>query len=119
MKDDRVYLLHIQDALRQIRDYARDGESVFASDRKTQDAVIRNFEIIGEAVKNISEDMKSAHPEIPWRDIAAMRDKLIHEYFGVKLQLVWRTIQDNLPPFEQQVVSILESLKRKGGPHSG
>jgi len=74
MKDDRVYLFHIQDALRQIRDYARDGESVFASDRKTQDAVIRNFEIIGEAVKNLSEDMKGAYPEIPWRDIAAMRD---------------------------------------------
>jgi len=48
-------------------------------------------------VKNLSEDMKGAYPEIPWRDIAAMRDKLIREYFGVKLQLVWRTIQDNLP----------------------
>ena len=77
MKDDRVYLFHIQDALRQIRDYARDGESVFTADRKTQDAVIRNFEIIGEAVKNLLEDMKGAHPEIPWRDIAAMRDKYL------------------------------------------
>jgi len=116
MKDDRVYLFHIQDALRQIRDYARDEESVFLSDRKTQDATIRNFEIIGEAVKNLSEDMKGAYPEIPWRDIAAMRDKLIHEYFGVKLQLVWRTIQNNLPPFEQQVVDILKALERKKGP---
>ena len=60
--------------------------------------------------------MKGAYPEIPWRDIAAMRDKLIHEYFGVKLQLVWRTIQNNLPPFEQQVVDILKTLERKKGP---
>lgn len=113
MKDDQVYLLHIQDALRRIRSYTRDGEAAFSADLKTQDAVIRNFEIIGEAVKNLSENLKSAHPEILWRDIAAMRDKLIHEYFGVKLQLVWRTIQNDLPVFEQQTVSILEALERK------
>jgi uncharacterized protein with HEPN domain len=88
VKDDRVYLWHIRDCIDRILDYTRDGQGVFLADTKTQDAVIRNLEIIGEAVKNISGDLKSVYPDIPWQRIAGMRDRMIHEYFGVNLQIV-------------------------------
>ena len=109
-KDDKVYLLHILDSTRRILAFTKDGESAFLADEKTQDAVIRNFEIIGEAAKNVSEDLKGKHPELEWKDIAGMRDKLIHHYFGVKLQLVWRSVQDDIPVLDDKIRSILSTL---------
>lgn len=97
MKQDRVYLLHIRDAIRRIRAYTTAGKEAFLADSKTQDAVIRNLEIIGEAVKQLSAGLKDANPEVPWRRIAGMRDKLIHEYFGVNLRLVWEAVERELP----------------------
>ena len=64
-----------------------------------QDAVVRNVEIIGEAVKNLSEPLKSSHPEVPWKRLAGMRDKMIYEYFGVNLQLVWEVVERDLAEF--------------------
>ena len=88
MKDDRIYLLHIRDAIQSILQYTSPGKDHFFADRKTQDAVIRNLEIIGEATKRVSAPLKAAHPDISWKPIAGMRDKLVHDYFGVNLQLV-------------------------------
>jgi uncharacterized protein with HEPN domain len=68
-----------------------------------QDAVIRNLEIIGEAVKGLSEDLRSANPEVLWRQIAGMRDVLIHHYFGVKLETVWQVVVDHLPNLRQRI----------------
>ena len=82
MKDDRIYLLHIRDAIRQIVEYTAIEKEVFFADRKTQDAVVRNLEIIGEATKRVSITLKQAHPDVAWKPIAGMRDKLIHDYFG-------------------------------------
>lgn len=113
-KEDRVYLLHVLDAVRRIQGYTKDGESAFLADEKTQDAGIRNFEVIGEAAKNLSEELKAKHPGIAWKDVAGMRDKLIHQYFGVKLQLVWRTVQDDLPILDRTIESILQTMKRGG-----
>jgi uncharacterized protein with HEPN domain len=110
MKDDRIYLLHIQDAVRRIFDYTRDGRDFFFADAKTQDAVMRNIEIIGEATKNISATLKSAHADIPWKQIAGMRDTLIHRYFGVKLDLVWQVVEDDLPGFKTRVETILKTI---------
>jgi uncharacterized protein with HEPN domain len=78
MKDDRAYLLQIQDAVRRGLDYTREGRDYFFSDTKTQDAVIRNFEIVGEATKSLSESLKASHADVPWKQIAGMRDTLIH-----------------------------------------
>jgi len=83
----------------------------FLRDRKTQDAVIRNLEIIGEAAKNLPSNIKERYPKIPWRALSGMRDKLIHAYFGVSLSIVWETIKNDLPVLKQQVESILKDLR--------
>jgi uncharacterized protein with HEPN domain len=113
VKDDRVYLWHIRDCIDRILDYTRDGQGVFLADTKTQDAVIRNLEIIGEAVKNISGDLKSVYPDIPWQRIAGMRDRMIHEYFGVNLQIVWERVEQDVPELKQRVGVILKALEKK------
>lgn len=79
----------------------------FVKDDKTKDAVERNFEIIGEAVKNLTDDFRNSYPEIPFRQIAGMRDKLIHDYFGVDYQIVWKTIKDRLPEFYDNIKRII------------
>jgi glutaminyl-tRNA synthetase len=111
MKDDGVYLLHIRDAVYRVLDYTRDGKEFFLVDTKTQDAVIRNIEIIGEATKNLSDQVQSRHPHIPWSQIARMRDTLIHRYFGVNLELVWQVVEKDLPGFIRQIEVILSAIQ--------
>jgi uncharacterized protein with HEPN domain len=110
MRDDRVYLMHILDCVKRILDYTRDGRDYFLADTKTQDAVIRNIEIIGEAAKNLSDAVTAANADIPWRQIAGMRDTLIHRYFGVNLDLVWQVVERDLPGFKVRVEEILAAL---------
>ena len=112
MTDDRTYLLHVQDAIVQIMAYTARGESEFRKNRQVQDAVIRNFEIIGEAVKHISSDLRSGHPDIPWKQIAGMRDEMIHEYFGVDLTIVWDTVQNDLPKLKQTIDQCVSELNK-------
>lgn len=107
MKDDRVYLLHIQDAIEQISQYTAEGKDVFLGDRKTQDAVVRNLEIIGEAVKQLSPALRAKHADVPWKRIAGMRDKMIHDYFGVDWQLVWEVVERELHALAEKVRSIV------------
>ena len=108
MKDERVYLRHVLDAIGRIRDYTADGKDAFFADSKTQDAVVRNLEVIGEAVKNVSADLRTRHPDVPWRRIAGMRDKMIHEYFGVDPRLVWAVVENDLPELARKIESILK-----------
>lgn len=107
MKDDRVYLLHVRDAIDRVRAYTAGGKEAFFADTKTQDAVIRNLEVVGEAVKSVSAATRDAHPDVPWKAIAGMRDKVIHEYFGVNLDLVWATVERDLPTLRAKVEEIL------------
>lgn len=109
MRDDRVYLLHILDCLVRVFEYTAQGRDAFFADPKTQDAVIRNLEIIGEAVKNLSQNHKDAHPGIQWKRIAGMRDLLLHRYFGVKLETVWEVIENELPDFRAAISRMLEA----------
>ncbi len=110
MKRDRVYLFHVRDAIERIFDYTADGEESFFADTKTQDAVVRNLEIIGEAVKNISGGLKETHSGVTWKRIAGMRDKMIHEYFGVDLRLVFDVVRGDLPELKRKIESILREL---------
>lgn len=107
MKDDRVYLQHIRDAIGRILSYTTSGRDAFLATPQAQDAVIRNLEIIGEAGKHLSTDLRQQHPDIPWKQIAGMRDEMIHEYFGVDLRIVWNVIEQHIPPLSQKVDSLL------------
>ena len=94
MKGDAVYLKHIQDAIGKIETYAAQGRKEFFQDSLVQDGVIPNLDVVGEAVKHLSSDMKKRHPAIPWRSITALRNVLIHEYFGVDIEAVWRVVRN-------------------------
>lgn len=109
-KDDALYLEHILDAINQIKAYTADGKAAFLYDRKTQDAVIRNLEIIGEAVKNLSQKLKRSLPGVPWKAIAGTRDRLTHGYFSVDLNRVWVTVEKDLPELAEQLQEIAASL---------
>ena len=107
MKDDRVYLGHILEAIRDIEQYADVGRDAFMTDKMRQDALLRKLEVIGEAVKNLSQHAKQRRPAIPWRQIAGMRDRLTHDYFGVDLALVWATVEKDVPNLKAAVEQIL------------
>lgn len=107
-EEDRVFVEHILESIRLIEEYTKrlSREDFFAS-LQLQDAVIRRLEIIGGAVKNLSFDLKEDHPDVPWRQIAGMRDVLVHEYFGVDLELVWETVQEDLPFLRRRLSDLL------------
>jgi uncharacterized protein with HEPN domain len=111
VKDDRLYLIHILESLGKIEDYTRGGRDAFMGSPLVQDAVIRNFEVIGEAVKQIPDSLKLEHPEVPWRRIAGLRDVLIHQYMSVDLDAVWAIVDGELPEFRQVVAGILARLQ--------
>lgn len=110
-REVRDYLADILQAIGDIRSYTG-GLTVdaFREDRKTQQAVIRCLEVVGEATKKIPFPLRELHPDTPWQEIAGMRDKLIHEYFGVDLDIVWETAREDLAPFEAAVRSLLVSV---------
>lgn len=108
MKDQRLYLGHIREAIADIRTYASAGEGAFFTERMRQDAIIRKLEVIGEAVKQLSDETRLQQPAIPWRQIAGMRDHLTHAYFGVDLGLVWRVIERDLAALDVAVTALLD-----------
>ena len=112
MKKDEAYLKHILDEISRVEKFTEGvTKEGFFENVEKQYAVLRGLEIIGEATKNLSKELKVKHPEIPWKDIAGMRDKLIHEYFGVNLELVWVTIRDKLPELKKQIIEILKEIE--------
>ncbi len=105
-------LKDIEVAIRRIETYiVKMDFKKFLEDIKTQDAVIRNLEIIGEAAKNISNDLKISYKDIEWKKIAGMRDKMIHFYFGVNWDIVWRTIKNKLPDLKEKIERIVKEIE--------
>lgn len=112
VKDDRLYLIHILECAGRIESYTRGGREAFMASPMVQDAVIRNFEIIGEAVKRVSERVKEKRSDVPWRAIAGLRDILIHQYMGVDLEAVWDVVEQDLPVLKRAVAEILDALQQ-------
>ncbi|MCQ6962494.1 HepT-like ribonuclease domain-containing protein [Methanolobus chelungpuianus] len=109
MKDPSVFIKHIIDSIERIEDFTNNKtKDDFLEDVQLQDATIRRIEIIGEASKNIPEDFKRRYGDVPWSEMARTRDKLIHGYFGVDLELTWDIIQQDLPDLKQKMNHILQ-----------
>ena len=109
-RDYEVYLEDIRDAIDKVKRYTKGlSRETFANDDKTVDAVVRNLEIIGEAVKMIPEPVRLTHANIEWKKIAGLRDILAHQYFGVDIEIIWDILQNKLPGLEEEINEILST----------
>ncbi len=108
-KDMLIFIRHVLDSMGKIELFMRGVKrDDFFNNEEKQSAVIRQIEIIGEAVKNLPNSFRKKYPEIPWKDIVGMRDKLIHHYFGVNLENIWKVINEDIPVLKEQMKKILE-----------
>ncbi|KAF5421314.1 MAG: putative conserved protein, contains HEPN domain [Candidatus Methanocomedens sp.] len=113
-KEPEVFIEHILESIELIENYtANKTISDFIESVQLQDSIIRRIEIIGEAVKNLPAEVKSNYPDVPWKNIAGMRDVLIHKYFGIDLELTWQVVQNDIPDLKRENLKIKQDLKNK------
>jgi uncharacterized protein with HEPN domain len=117
MTRKRIYLDYLRDMLdateKALRFTAGMTFSRFIEDDKTAFAVVRALEVLGEAAKKVPKSVRDRYPDLPWRAMTGIRDKLIHEYFGVNLQVVWQTIQEDLPSAKKALARMVTDLQRE------
>lgn len=107
-RDYKVFLEDILEAIHKTRRYTAGlSQDAFRNDDKTLDAVVRNLEVIGEAVKKLPAKIRSKHPQVDWKRIAGLRDILIHEYFGIDIEIIWDILENKLPVLEREVKKIV------------
>lgn len=111
-KDVKLFIQDIFDCIEKINEYVFDitNQTEFVNDKKTYDAVIRNFIVIGEAIKNIYEEVRKNYPNVEWKEIMAMRNLLVHEYWGINEDVIWDSIKKDLPELKLIIARIRDSL---------
>ncbi len=112
MRDDQDFLEDILERIRLTVEFTAQGREAFFASRLTQEAVVRNLEVIGEASRSLSDELRQRHSEVPWREIAAFRNFAIHTYWQIKLDRVWRIVEQDLTPLSQQIAAILDEQAR-------
>lgn len=113
-RNEKLFLADIQECCQKIERYISGiSEKDFQANEILKDAVVRNIEIIGEAAKNLSEQTRNENPGIPWRDVMRMRDKIVHHYFRLKLEIIWRTITEDIPALHLRINEMLEKYDEK------
>jgi uncharacterized protein with HEPN domain len=110
LRSDRELLLDILEAIEKIERYASKGKDAFIEDELIQTWIVYHFQIIGEAANHLSDSLREMHPDIPWPDIVAMRNVLVHHYFGIDLEQVWDTTKIDLPILKTKIRTILDEL---------
>ncbi len=114
MRDDRLYLIHISECIGRIEEYTASGRDVFLHDTKTQDAVLRNLQVLAESSQRLSEELKAEHDEVDWRGVAGLRNVLVHDYLGLNLARVWEVVERDVPGLKGKVAAILAKLEAAG-----
>ena len=110
MKDDRLYLIHILECVERIEHYTVDGGEAFIDDTRTQDAVMRNLQVLAESAQRLSDELRQKYPDIEWRSIAAFRNVAVHDYLGIDLKQIWDIVTDDLPVLRHQIEAIVRDL---------
>ncbi len=109
MKDESSYLRHILECAAAVQGYVAEGREAFNHDRRTQKAVLRELQELSESLQHISKETKEKHPEIPWRDISAFRNVLVHDYLGINLDRIWEIIHEDLPTLAETIKALFGS----------
>jgi len=115
MRDDQRRLLDIAEAIERIEKYASKGCEAFEGDELIQNWIVHHLQVIGEAARAISVELKDEHSEMPWRQIVGMRHILVHRYFEVDTDLVWSVVEDEIPELKHQIKQILDEVEKKKG----
>lgn len=111
MRDDRFYLIHIEECIARIHQYLEGGQDSFVASTLIQDAVLRNLQVLAQSSQSLSDSTKELHPEVDWRGIIAFRNVLVHEYLGINLARIWEIVEGELPQLAGHIHSILQSFE--------
>jgi uncharacterized protein with HEPN domain len=118
MRDDRTYIEDILEAIARIERYAAKGKDAYDRDELVQTWMVHHIQLIGEATGKLSDELKARHPEVPWAVIKAMRNVLVHFYFGVNLNKVWQTVENDIPALKLQIEAVLQEFPPPASPTS-